>query len=206
MKTKPQRVNRPTFTLLQHLTTDHQCLKNWAAHVPKLLEECKQAPEVIDGSKTAEQLAVELLAKRQKDAFIASCPIPEGTLCAVLINGLVSEIEWEALAQFVISVAESESKDSVPAIVTGNARFFTERITVTKGAALMLERTEISEAIARHLEGDWGSVPQQDREENERCLTAGGRLMSAFGDGGKRVWVITEGDRSATTVLLPEEY
>ena len=156
--------------------------------------------------KTPEQLAAEILAKRQKEVFVASCLIPEGTLCAVLLNALIADIDWAALAEFVLSVAESESKDAVPAIITGNARFFTDRITVTKGAALMLDRTEISEAIAKHLEGDWGSVPQEDREENERSLTAGGRLMSAFGDGGKRVWVITEGDRSATTVLLPEEY
>ena len=61
--------------------------------------------------------------------------------------------------------------------------------------------------LQRHLAGDWGGVPPEDAATNEIALTDGDRVLSAYGpSGGGRVWVITEGDRSATTLLLPEDY
>ena len=70
--------------------------------------------------------------------------------------------------------------------------------------------------LRRHLAGDWGLVPPADARENNLALTAGFRLMSVYlideslpeqgRDAGEKVWVITEADRSVTTVLLPSEY
>lgn len=61
--------------------------------------------------------------------------------------------------------------------------------------------------VIRHLAGDWGELSEGDRRENELSLTHGFRLLSAYmlGDGTK-IWIITEADRSATTILLPDEY
>ena len=61
--------------------------------------------------------------------------------------------------------------------------------------------------IQRHLTGDWGEVGSEDWTANHRALKEGTRLLSAYRTpDGTRVWVITEWDRSLTTVLLPEEY
>ena len=61
--------------------------------------------------------------------------------------------------------------------------------------------------LVRHIAGDWGDVGEHDRRENELSLVRGFRLLSAYTlNSGTKIWIITEADRSATTVLLPEEY
>src|SRR5262249_32964915 len=61
--------------------------------------------------------------------------------------------------------------------------------------------------LQRHLEGDWGEVSEEDQEANNSALKYGGRLLSSYRIGnGVELWVITEADRSVTTVLLPDEY
>ena len=60
--------------------------------------------------------------------------------------------------------------------------------------------------LARHASGDWGAVDAHDRRENKLSLRHGWRLVSSYPVREKTIWVITEADRSATTILLPEEY
>ncbi len=60
--------------------------------------------------------------------------------------------------------------------------------------------------LARHATGDWGELCAFDRRENERSMRHGMRVLSSYPIGDGRVWVITEADRSVTTILLPEEY
>lgn len=60
--------------------------------------------------------------------------------------------------------------------------------------------------IRRHVRGDWGEVPTEDALENDFSVANGFRLLSTYEIGGKRVWIITEADRSATTLLFPSEY
>jgi hypothetical protein len=61
--------------------------------------------------------------------------------------------------------------------------------------------------IKRHANGDWGDVCAEDKKENELSLREGFRLLSAYHlPDGCKIWIITEADRSATTILLPEEY
>jgi hypothetical protein len=61
--------------------------------------------------------------------------------------------------------------------------------------------------LFRHLAGDWGELSPEDTAENELSLREGFRLLSAYSlRDGTRIWVITESDRSATTILLPDEY
>ena len=61
--------------------------------------------------------------------------------------------------------------------------------------------------LVRHIAGDWGDVDEHDRRENELSLIHGFRLLSAYTlYSGTKIWIITEADRSVTTVLLPEEY
>lgn len=82
-------------------------------------------------------------------------------------------------------------------------------IVATPGALALLEETNKSplEFLSRHLRGDWGNVCQEDKTENELSLKHGLRLMSSYPvNETEKLWIITEADRSATTLLLPEEY
>ena len=66
---------------------------------------------------------------------------------------------------------------------------------------------EIMLALARHESGNWGRMNPKDRRANERALVDGARLHSVYRTkSGVRFWIITEGDRSVTTVLLPQEH
>jgi len=84
------------------------------------------------------------------------------------------------------------------------ARFRLGRIVSTPQALEQLTQGDISLGIRRHQAGDWGDG---DNEANERALIEGLRLWSVYrAVNGTKFWLITEADRSATTVLLPEEY
>jgi len=83
------------------------------------------------------------------------------------------------------------------------------RIVATPGALEALEESGESpiDFLKRHVSGDWGEVNAEDREANEQALMHGDRLLSAYRTKlNQRLWVITEADRSTTTILLPEEY
>lgn len=60
--------------------------------------------------------------------------------------------------------------------------------------------------LARHATGDWGELDDHDRKENEISLEQGWRVLSSYLVGERYIWIITEADRSVTTILLPEEY
>jgi hypothetical protein len=60
--------------------------------------------------------------------------------------------------------------------------------------------------LARHTSGDWGNLCAFDRRQNQIALREGLRVLSSYSVGERSVWIITEADRSVTTILLPEEY
>lgn len=88
------------------------------------------------------------------------------------------------------------------------------RLVATPGALAALEeaKTSVFELVARHVRGDWGCVCDEDAAANDASIRDGTRILSAYRLGtGVKVWMITEaadedGERSATTALLPDEY
>jgi hypothetical protein len=83
------------------------------------------------------------------------------------------------------------------------------KIVATPGALALLERAKKSpsEFLSRHLRGDWGDLCQDDKTENELSLKYGFRLLSSYEVTHiEKLWIITEADRSVTTLLLPAEY
>ncbi len=83
------------------------------------------------------------------------------------------------------------------------------QIVATPGALAALEESgeQPGDFLARHASGDWGDLCEEDRRENEFSLIHGFRLLSAYRlKNGVKLWVITEADRSATTLLLAGEY
>ena len=91
--------------------------------------------------------------------------------------------------------------------IEARRKFSAGRIVITLGAKSKLSKSETMEGLARHLAGDWGDVDEDDRKENEFSLEHGFRLLSSYTTPrGTKFWIITERDRSVTTILLPDEY
>jgi hypothetical protein len=89
------------------------------------------------------------------------------------------------------------------------AKFNLGQLVATPGALEALTKTEESPLsfIARHISGDWGDIDGEDVQENEFALNQNLRLLSVYHlKDGTKIWIITEADRSATTILLPSEY
>lgn len=84
------------------------------------------------------------------------------------------------------------------------------QIVATPGALSALGGEGISSdaLLNRHVTGDWGDLSEDDKRENELSIKEGFRILSAYKlpRTGVKLWIITEADRSATTVLLPDEY
>lgn len=97
----------------------------------------------------------------------------------------------------------------VPSQAHARPLFTLGQVVSTPGALDLLDRTGTNafDLLQRHQHGDWGSVPAEDAEENQRSVEAGYRILSSyFLNDTERLWIITEADRSATTLLLPSEY
>ena len=89
------------------------------------------------------------------------------------------------------------------------AKFALGQIVSTPGALeAMAESGQTPEFfLQRHASGDWGQVDQEDWQLNDEAVKEGTRLLSAYTTlKGRKLWVITEWDRSSTTLLLPEDY
>ena len=98
--------------------------------------------------------------------------------------------------------AEGERAAAGPLFAVGS-------VLATPGALETLERAgeNALRLLGRHATGDWGDLDDEDSRANDEALRGEGRLLSVYRLGsGEKVWIITEWDRSATTLLLPSEY
>lgn len=92
------------------------------------------------------------------------------------------------------------------------SKFPLGKMMATPGALEVMEQAGVNPTtlVDRHVRGDWGDIPIEDQAANTLALTTGERLMSAYSmgpDAGcQKLWVITERDRSVTTILKPDEY
>jgi hypothetical protein len=81
------------------------------------------------------------------------------------------------------------------------------RIVATPNALNSITQDDILAGIQRHQAGDWGDVTGDDRAANDQALVDGTRLLSSYlAANGTKFWLITEANRSVTTILLPEDY
>ena len=81
------------------------------------------------------------------------------------------------------------------------------QIVLTQLARSALTAKDVMTGLLRHSKADWGDVCPEDAQLNDAALKDGTRLLSAYrSSDGIRFWIITEADRSVTTILLPEEY
>lgn len=88
-------------------------------------------------------------------------------------------------------------------------RFPMGQLVITANAEEALTHEEVAQGLCRHLQCDWGSVSAEDRRLNDEAFKSEQRLLSVYPSDNapdKKFWIITEADRSVTTVLLPEDY
>lgn len=91
-------------------------------------------------------------------------------------------------------------------------KFKLGRLVMTRGVNdRIAEDTQFSkftmDSLRKHARGDWGDMSKEDKDENELALKQGDlRVFSAYERNGSKIWIITEADHSATTILFPEEY
>ena len=95
---------------------------------------------------------------------------------------------------------------SVRTICLRQLKFPLGNIVITSNATAILDPADVQQGLSRHAAGDWGEVCPDDARANAEALERGGRLMSVYGRGRTRFWIITEADRSVTTVLMPLDY
>jgi hypothetical protein len=173
-------------------------------------------PAVMSGGTGPEQQASEDGGYDLVDALMRyEAGELDGTEMARLFQHLVNNgLAWklqghyrrhalDLLAAGKIHLAKGTSdKDRV----ADKSRFPLGQTVVTARAIDLLRPDEIALGLARHVRGDWGHVSPEDAEANEEALRTGGRLFSAFGDNDRQFWIITEADKSVTTILLPDDY
>ena len=98
-----------------------------------------------------------------------------------------------------ITMATTSMEQSKPCFPLG-------RLLITPGAQAAFSSEEVFSAVARHRQGDWGTLCKEDCRRNNSALRNGGRIFSAYQYHEEKLWIITEADRSVTTILLPHEY
>ena len=100
------------------------------------------------------------------------------------------------------------SQRETASISTKTILFPLGRVVATPGALELLDRMTANGfyLLQRHQSGDWGNISAEDAIENDFSVVYGNRILSSYSLGTERLWIITEADRSSTTLLLPEEY
>lgn len=103
---------------------------------------------------------------------------------------------------------EVSKQDHRSACTKEAALFPLGQVVATPGALELMDRLAINAAdiLARHQCGDWGVIPGEDAQQNQFAIEHGLRILSSYPFGEDRIWIITEADRSVTTLLLPDEY
>lgn len=90
---------------------------------------------------------------------------------------------------------------------TSTVKFSLGQVVITANAKSTLNEEDVSVALSKHIHGDWGDVCEEDHQTNEDAVKMGDRLLSVYHDiGNIKFWIITEANRSSTTVLLPDDY
>jgi hypothetical protein len=100
---------------------------------------------------------------------------------------------------------EQTAKESTPRVEV--SKFPLGQLYFTREAMAQVKHEDMIAALNRYSKGDWGILCDEDKDANKQALRYGSRILSAYKDrNGITFWIITEADRSATTVLLPDDY
>lgn len=149
------------------------------------------------GGSGPAQLALALLVDALGDSALALEHYQEFKMVYVSNWGC----EWSITAETIQQFVAGRSNRLPP------SQFSLGRIVATPAALGVVSPDEIRVALSRHLNGDWGELDAHDWTANNQALIDSTRLLSAYDTSeGQRFWIITEADRSVTTVLLSADY
>jgi hypothetical protein len=190
--------NYETRCVHMGLSSDGVTYRYWREQARRHREEAPRCAQVERGVWTAEQAIRFNLADQLRDEVEHDGGCSSSSLYGDLLLAALSRVDW-------VEVAEAFLAESGPGEVAG-PKFPLGQVVITPGVREALGPEVVQAALCRHEAGDWGELDAEDSDENEFALRGGFRLLSAYTAGETRFWVITEADRSATTVLLPDEY
>lgn len=166
-------------------------------------------PAVVDGDRNVKGYLIYIKSNCEK--ILKSLDELEGCLYTrniVEVSLENGETEFAWIYRWVLST------DSLVEIPSGDWALYTSTPTLelgdvyaTPGVLEKVTQEDVIKTIERHRKCDWGEVCEEDWKENDLSLEMGFRILSEYtSSNGVRFWIITEADRSATTILLPEEY
>jgi hypothetical protein len=133
-----------------------------------------------------------------------------GELLGDDVDGYAAELEDLQGYLEDCEVEEDTDREAVAysnGLVVSAMKFSLGQIVITRGAQAVIPNEEVIAALKRHAAGEWGQLCEEDHQANEEALRVGNRLLSVYHSATRvKFYVITEHDRSVTTILLPEEY
>jgi hypothetical protein len=205
--------NYETCTVCLWLNNDQVSQQAWTEEARGVRAEAAECQQVKEGIWSAPQAERFLLADALKNDVEDRSPLKDPSLYADLLHAALSEVDWHEVADEFLDLLGPREDDAPvhrsPAAsravdLTGKPKFPLGQVVATPGALAQLTREEIQTALNRHVHGDWGHCCDEDWQENDFSLNQRLRLFSVYhSQAGQKFWVITEADRSATTVLLP---
>lgn len=214
--------NYPTWCVALWLSNDQGSYEYWRDAARQCVAAAPDASQVNAGIWTAVQAAKYALADRLKASFDEANPLDKPDVWSDLLGFALDAVNWHEVAENILdevttlpggSSTETQPQPGADASATAlvvdlsQARFSLGLLGATPGALAAVSPAEMTPALARHLSSDWGLVCAHDRQANNQALVDQSRLLSVYETAaGTRFWIITEADRSSTTVLLPEEY
>jgi hypothetical protein len=198
------------------LNNDEGTHRFWLTEAEQVRAAAKECPPVKDGIWTPAQAEQFLLADRLKNHLNDQSPLTEPSLYSDLLNAALAAVEWPEVADEFLeglgpipeaAAGSTEPQEPRRKPPSGEAKFALGQVVATPGALAQLSPADRLTALARHARGDWGDVCEEDWQENEFALGQYLRLFSVYHTpAGQKFWLITEADRSVTTLLLPAEY
>lgn len=188
------------------------CMKVWQAGFPRVV-----ALMGSSLSPSQEGQIVSLLNKSDHIALMfdpdpAGLSIRQQALERFSTRAYVRVVELKDYGKQPDQLSEDQLRELIiqeegDDYVVSPPKFPLGQLVATPNALANLTVLDIRIALARHAQGDWGELDDEDKAENELSLKEGFRLLSAYwGEDKVKFWIITEADRSTTTVLLPEDY
>ncbi len=206
--------NYETWTVSLWLNNEEASYRYWRNAARRHRRDALQCERVIDGTWTEVEAAKFNLADQLKEEITDAGPLQNASVYGDLLDAALKEVDWQEIAQSLLDeVSEDEPPRATPPKIVLAASgdqpppFSLGSVYSTPAALKALSPLDIASALARHAQGDWGDVCDEDRQSNEEALREGFRLFSVYhAAAGTKFWIITEADRSATTVLLPDDY
>lgn len=207
--TRPGWTNYETWCVSEWLPTDETVWSGFREQLRRMATQRTTASDESNPSLAAKRRMQKCeLAKQLRDAVsrLGYMELPL-IYCDLLESGL-ARVNWLEIVEHFLSHPFPKQLRRAAAPVDALTPVFDAGHIITGSTAQeRLAPEEIKAALVRHLQGDWGILDADDRRQNLRALAAGRSLQSVYESAnGINLWVVTEADRSLTSVLLAEDY